>query len=102
MDTKTINFFVSVAFFVAAMLQLPGEERAALLARGLIVEEVAAWRQLAAGTFPLVLIPTFDEWISTSVIVLVPLAAPFQFRMAAPPTTVTPVSFIVVDGETSP
>ena len=46
--------------------------------------------------------PTLDEWIRMSVIVLVPLPAPFQLWITVPATTATPVSFIVVSGVTSP
>jgi hypothetical protein len=51
----------ALAFFIAAMQQLPVEERTALLARCLIVEDTIAWRQLTAGASPLVLFPTLDD-----------------------------------------
>lgn len=51
----------ALAFFTAALHQLPAEERVAHLARAVVVRDHAAWQQLAASDEPLVLIPMFDE-----------------------------------------
>lgn len=51
----------ALAFFTAALHQLPAEEREAHLARAIIVRERAAWQQLAASGESLILVPMFDE-----------------------------------------
>ncbi len=51
----------ALAFFAAVMQQLPPEERVEYLARGVVVESVAAWGQLATSVSPLVLLLAFDD-----------------------------------------
>jgi hypothetical protein len=51
----------AVTFFAAALQQMPGEEHEQVLARGVVVEDAAAWQQLITATTPLILIPTFAD-----------------------------------------
>jgi hypothetical protein len=51
----------ALAFFTAALHQLPAEERVAYLARAVVVRDRAAWQQLTASDGSLILIPMFDE-----------------------------------------
>jgi hypothetical protein len=49
----------AVAFLAAVLQQIPEQERERLLARCVVVEDVAAWQQLATSRTPLILVPTF-------------------------------------------
>lgn len=51
----------ALAFFAAALYQLPPEQRVPYLSRSVVVESAAAWRRLAASESSLVLIPAFDD-----------------------------------------
>ena len=51
----------AVAFFAAALHQMPEEEHEWLFARSLVVEDPTVWRQLATVTTPLILIPAFVD-----------------------------------------
>ncbi|MEC4890959.1 MAG: helix-turn-helix transcriptional regulator [Nitrospira sp.] len=52
----------ALAFFAAAVLRMGNpEEREAILARAVIVDDPVAWRQLAGWTTPLVLIPLVHD-----------------------------------------
>lgn len=51
----------SLAFFAAALEQLPHAEREPYLARSIVVEDIASWRHLTTSVQPLILIPSFDE-----------------------------------------
>lgn len=51
----------ALAFFAAALYQMPAEERVAYLARAVVVRDRAAWQQLTASDGSLILIPMFDE-----------------------------------------
>ena len=50
----------ALAAFAAAVQQMSGEVREAVLARTVVVTNGAAWRRLAAADQPLVLVQTFD------------------------------------------
>lgn len=51
----------ALAFFAAALEQLPLAERETYLARSILIEDIASWRHLTAYGQPLILIPLFDE-----------------------------------------
>ena len=51
----------AVAFFAAALHQMPEEEHEWLFARSLVVEDPTVWRQLTTVVTPLILIPTFVD-----------------------------------------
>jgi hypothetical protein len=51
----------ALSFFLAAVHELPVEERVALLARGAVVHEAAAWRRLSASVDALLLGVMFDD-----------------------------------------
>jgi len=69
----------AVAFFFAAMLQLPETQRESHMTRAVLVEDASAWSPLVAREVPLILVPTFSnrqsdaEAISRGHYVLVPL-----------------------------
>lgn len=51
----------ALAFFAAAVLQMPDEEKEAILARAIIVDDVAACRQLSRSRNSLILVPIFTD-----------------------------------------
>lgn len=51
----------AIAFFAAALHALPAERKERALSVCLIAEDVSAWRQLAASSENLILIPNFEE-----------------------------------------
>jgi hypothetical protein len=51
----------AIAYFFASLFGLPEEERERALARAIVVEDVAAWRQFALCDNSLILIPVFTD-----------------------------------------
>jgi hypothetical protein len=51
----------ALAVFAASVEQLSEDDRNAVYARAVVIEDVIAWRQLIASSTPLLLIPMFDD-----------------------------------------
>ena len=51
----------AIAYFISSLSRFKTEERDQILARAIIVEDIATWRQLALWESPLILIPTFSD-----------------------------------------
>lgn len=51
----------AIAYFIASLFRLPVEEQEHVLARTIVVEDVAAWHQLVLCNSSLILIPIFHD-----------------------------------------
>lgn len=51
----------AIAYFIASLFRLPVEEQENVLARAIVVEDIAAWHQLVSCNSPLILIPIFPD-----------------------------------------
>lgn len=51
----------AVAFFIASLFRISEEERERILTRGVVVEDITAWRQLSLWDNSLILVPMFPD-----------------------------------------